>query len=55
MPRERLEPFYGQITLAETVVSTHANSWETNLPIFVCRDPKMTLQEAWKTIDPAGF
>jgi len=55
VPRKDFESYYGDITLAETIVSEHTNRWETNLPVYLCRNAKGTIQEIWKDIEPRGF
>jgi hypothetical protein len=38
---------FNRVDLAAIVVSEHARSFETNLPIYIGRDPKMPLKEVW--------
>jgi hypothetical protein len=45
--REGVESSFSKVELAATVVSKYARSFETNLPIYIGRDPKMSLQEIW--------
>jgi len=45
VPREQLLQVFDEVTQAATVVSQHA--LETNLPVFVCRSPKLPLPELW--------
>jgi hypothetical protein len=47
MPIEDLKPLFGQIELAATINNEYAIPEENNLPVYVCRQPKMTLQKAW--------
>jgi hypothetical protein len=47
MPLEDLKPLFGQIELAATINYEYAIPEENNLPIYICRKPKMTLQQAW--------
>lgn len=47
MPIEDLKPLFGQIDLAATINNEYAIPEENNLPVYVCRQPKMTLQQAW--------
>jgi hypothetical protein len=47
MPLEDLKPIFGQIELAATINNEYAIPEENNLPVYVCRKPKMTLQQAW--------
>ncbi len=46
--KESLERFFGDVHLAAIVHSKHAMPYETNLPIFVCRNPKVPWAEAWR-------
>jgi len=47
MPLADLKPLFGQIELAATINHEYAIPEENNLPIYICRNPKMTLQQAW--------
>jgi hypothetical protein len=47
MPIEELKPLFGQVDLAATINNEYAIPEENNLPVFVCRKPKMTLKDAW--------
>ncbi len=47
MPVEDLMPILDQIDLAATITNENAIPEETNLPVYICRRPKMTLQQAW--------
>src|SRR5229473_2040808 len=47
MPLEDLKPLFGQIELAATINNEYAIPEENNLPVYICRKPKMTLQQAW--------
>lgn len=47
MPLEALQPIFGQIDLAATINYDYAIPEENNLPVYICRKPKMTLQQAW--------
>lgn len=46
---------YAEITQVATVKSEHVNAYENNLPVYVCRKPNKTIQNAWKHIKPRGF
>lgn len=43
--REYLEGNYAEIELAATI--THEIARETDIPIYICRNPKTSLREAW--------
>jgi hypothetical protein len=47
MPLDALKPIFGQIELAATINYEYAIPEENNLPVYICRKPKMTLQQAW--------
>jgi len=47
MPLEDLQPIFGQIDLAATISNEYAIPEENNLPVYICRKPKITLQQAW--------
>ncbi|HVA94809.1 MAG TPA: hypothetical protein VNI36_07895, partial [Candidatus Dormibacteraeota bacterium] len=47
MSLKDLKPLFGQIDLAATIVNGYAIPEENNLPVYICRKPKMTLQQAW--------
>jgi len=47
MRMEDLEPLFGQIDQAATINYEYAIPEENNLPVYICRKPKMTLQQAW--------
>ncbi len=47
MSIEQLKPIFDQIDLAATITNEYAMPQETNLPVYICRRPKKTLQQAW--------
>ena len=47
MPLEDLKAIFGEIDLAATINYEYAIPEENNLPVYICRNPKMTLQKAW--------
>lgn len=47
MPLDTLRTLFDQIDLAATINYEYAIPEENNLPVYICRKPKMTLQEAW--------
>jgi len=47
IPMEKLQPLFQHIELAATIRNDYAIPEENNLPIYICRDPKTTLQKAW--------
>ncbi len=47
IPLEDLKPVFGQIELVATINNEYAIPEENHLPVYVCRKPKMTLQQAW--------
>lgn len=47
VPRERLEAVFNDIEHADTVTCEYCMPNEKNLPIYILRDPKKPLEEAW--------
>ena len=47
VPRERLSTVFGNIENADTARCEYCMPDENNLPVYVCRDPKMPFREAW--------
>jgi hypothetical protein len=41
---------YEKVQQAATVVSEYARPFETDLPVYLCRRPKVTLQQVWPHI-----
>ena len=50
IPIEKLQPLFQHIELAATIRNDYAIPEENNLPIYICREPKMTLQKAWPSL-----
>jgi len=47
VPMIRLQQIFGQIEQAALIVDEYAMPDESNLPVYICRKPKLTLQQAW--------
>ena len=47
VPRGRLEEVFGRIERADTVRCHYCMPDENDLPVYVCRDPKLSFEEAW--------
>src|SRR5713226_5608421 len=47
IPIEKLQLLFTRIELAATIQNAHAIPEENNVPVYICREPKMTLQQAW--------
>jgi 4-amino-4-deoxy-L-arabinose transferase-like glycosyltransferase len=45
--REDVEKSFREVELAATHVNQYAMPYESDLPVLVCRKPKMSLQQAW--------
>jgi hypothetical protein len=41
---------YSEVQQAATVVSEYARPFETDLPVYLCRRPKVSLQQIWPNI-----
>jgi hypothetical protein len=50
MPLDDLKLMFDQIQQAGTIRNEYAIPDENNLPIYICRKPKMTLQQAWSRL-----
>ena len=50
IPIEKLQPLFNHIELAATIRNDYAIPEENNLPIYICRNPKTTLQKAWPSL-----
>lgn len=46
-PIGELQPIFGRIEPAAAIWNEYAIPSENNLPIYICREPKMTLRNAW--------
>jgi len=47
VPLEKLTPIFGQIERVATIGNEYAIPEENDLPVYICRQPKMTLRQAW--------
>ncbi|MGH7856512.1 MAG: hypothetical protein ACREQY_04210 [Candidatus Binatia bacterium] len=47
VPREKLELFFEEVTLAAEVELENVNPWERLFRVFICRGPKGDLRDAW--------
>ena len=47
VPRERLEEVFGRIEQTDTVRCRYCMPDEDELPVYVCRNPKLPFEEAW--------
>ena len=50
LPVDQLRAIFGEVTQAATINYDYAIPEETNLPVYICRKPKMTLQQAWTSL-----
>lgn len=50
LSQEVLKPIFGEVTLAATINNDYAIPEENNLPVYICRKPKMALQQAWPNL-----
>lgn len=50
MPLDELKPIFDDIQLAATIQNGYAIPEENNLPVYICRRPRMTLQQAWPSL-----
>jgi Dolichyl-phosphate-mannose-protein mannosyltransferase len=54
VPRGRLEEVFGRIDRADTVRCRYCMPDEDDLPVYVCRDPKLPFEEAWPRFEHYG-
>ena len=47
---EKLRPLFNQIELAATIRNEYAIPEENNVPVYICRQPKTTLQKVWPSL-----
>jgi hypothetical protein len=47
IPLDKLQPLFNHIDLAATIQNEYAIPEENNVPVYICREPKRTLQQAW--------
>jgi len=47
MPLQQLRSLFGSVEQARTIVAPYAMPSENNLPVYVCRHPRMPLSQAW--------
>ena len=45
-----LRQFFADVHLATTISPLHAMPEESNLAVFICRQPKAALEQAWPRI-----
>ena len=50
MSMDELKPLFEDIRLAATIENGYAIPDENNLPVYICRKPKMSLQQAWPSL-----
>ena len=50
LPEEEVRRFFGSVTAVDTVRRQYAMPYENNVPLFLCRRPARTLQEAWPEV-----
>jgi hypothetical protein len=50
IPIEKLQPLFNHIELATTIQNEYAIPEENDLPIYICREPKLTLLQAWASL-----
>jgi len=50
MPMDELRPLFEDIQIATTIENGYAIPDENNLPVYICRKPKMSLQQAWPSL-----
>ncbi|MGZ6267294.1 MAG: glycosyltransferase family 39 protein [Candidatus Limnocylindrales bacterium] len=46
-----LRKLWGEVVPVGTVRGPNGSPWEQNVPVFICRHPRMSLQEMWATLE----
>ncbi len=54
VPRADLEAIWGEVVPAATITHEYVVPDETNLPVYICRKPKMPLRLAWPRLKTFG-
>jgi 4-amino-4-deoxy-L-arabinose transferase-like glycosyltransferase len=54
LPLEQLRPLFGQIEQVATIKHEYAMPDENDIPVFICRAPRMSLQQAWPRLKEYG-
>ncbi len=49
-PREQLEPLFARVDPGATITDGYAMPDENNISVFICREPKISLQQAWPSL-----
>ena len=47
VPKTDLDKYFAAVEQADTIVSPYALPMETNLPVYVCRDLRIPIEQAW--------
>ena len=47
---EDVKKTFDQVELGATVVSEYAMPYESDLPVYICRKPKVSLPEVWPRV-----
>jgi hypothetical protein len=50
IPIEKLQTLFNHIELAATIQNEYAIPEENNLPVYICREPKLTLEQVWPSL-----
>lgn len=54
VPLETLQTIFGRIEQAALITDAYADAQENNLPVYICREPKMSLRSAWPKFKEFG-
>ena len=47
IPEADLEKYFAGVDRSDTIISPYALPFETNLPVYVCRDLRIPIEQAW--------
>jgi len=45
-----LQKSYGSVVQRGTITCSYCMTYEDNLPIYVCAQPKVSVRDAWQTV-----
>ena len=54
LPLEKLQDLFGEVQQAAVITHEYALPEENNLPVYICRKPKLPLQQAWPKLKYYG-
>ena len=53
--KDKLEDFFGRIEQAAIITCEECVPYENNVPVYVCREPKVSIRDAWPGLRVGAF